>query len=100
MNHFLARRILVTGRVQGVGFRPFVSRIAHELGLSGWVRNRSGEVEIHVEGPSGEAKVWLDPAVELAEDHGLGARDLRAALRAIREHEREIRAAWNEHFGG
>lgn len=55
---------------------------------------------VHVEGPSGEAKVWLDPAVELAEDHGLGARDLRAALRAIREHEREIRAAWNEHFGG
>lgn len=52
MNHFPALRILVTGRVQGVGFRPFVSRIARELGLSGWVRNRSGEVEIHAEGPT------------------------------------------------
>jgi len=40
----------VTGRVQGVGFRPFVSRIAKEYGLSGWVRNRSGQVEIQVEG--------------------------------------------------
>jgi hydrogenase maturation protein HypF len=45
-----AQRILVTGRVQGVGFRPFVSRLAHECGLTGWVRNRSGEVEIHAEG--------------------------------------------------
>jgi len=36
--------------VQGVGFRPFVSRIAKEYGLSGWVRNRSGQVEIQVEG--------------------------------------------------
>jgi hydrogenase maturation protein HypF len=50
MAETLARRILVTGRVQGVGFRPFVSRIANGHGLAGWVRNRSGEVEIHVEG--------------------------------------------------
>ncbi|WP_232322121.1 carbamoyltransferase HypF [Methylomonas lenta] len=46
----LALRIVITGRVQGVGFRPFVSRLAHELGLTGWVRNCSGQVEIHVEG--------------------------------------------------
>jgi hydrogenase maturation protein HypF len=46
----LALRIVITGRVQGVGFRPFVSRLAHELGLAGWVRNCSGQVEIHVEG--------------------------------------------------
>ncbi|CAG1772356.1 partial Carbamoyltransferase HypF, partial [uncultured bacterium] len=43
--------ILVTGRVQGVGFRPFVSRIAHRFKLAGWVLNRGGEVEIRVEGP-------------------------------------------------
>ena len=50
MSEALARRIVIAGRVQGVGFRPFVSRLAHEFGLAGWVRNRSGEVEIHVEG--------------------------------------------------
>ncbi len=45
-----AFRVHVTGLVQGVGFRPFVHRLAlrHELG--GWVRNASGEVEIAVEG--------------------------------------------------
>ena len=41
---------MITGQVQGVGFRPFVYRLAQELGLSGWVRNRLGEVEICAEG--------------------------------------------------
>jgi hydrogenase maturation protein HypF len=45
-----ALRFRVQGRVQGVGFRPFVYRLAHEFGLSGWVQNRSGEVEIQIQG--------------------------------------------------
>jgi hydrogenase maturation protein HypF len=40
----------VKGVVQGVGFRPFVYRLAHEHGLDGWVLNHSGGVEIEVEG--------------------------------------------------
>jgi hydrogenase maturation protein HypF len=36
--------------VQGVGFRPFVFRLARRHGLAGWVRNGAGGVEIHVEG--------------------------------------------------
>ncbi|MCL0102867.1 carbamoyltransferase HypF, partial [Dehalococcoidia bacterium] len=43
-------RIGVQGVVQGVGFRPFIFRLAHEHGLAGWVRNTSGEVNIEVEG--------------------------------------------------
>ena len=43
-------KIRVSGQVQGVGFRPFVFRLAHELGLVGWVRNDSEGVEIAVEG--------------------------------------------------
>jgi acylphosphatase len=34
-----ARRFMVRGRVQGVGFRWFVEREAHILGIAGWVRN-------------------------------------------------------------
>ncbi len=46
----LARRLRVTGVVQGVGFRPFVHRLAVRHALSGWVRNVGGEVQIGVQG--------------------------------------------------
>ena len=46
----VACRIRVSGIVQGVGFRPFVWRLAQELKLNGWVRNDAGGVEIAVEG--------------------------------------------------
>ena len=49
-----ARAIRVTGIVQGVGFRPFVHRLAVHHGLAGWVRNVAGTVEIHVEGENGQ----------------------------------------------
>ena len=39
-----ARRIVVSGRVQGVGFRPFIYRIARVFDLNGWVRNGAGRV--------------------------------------------------------
>jgi hydrogenase maturation protein HypF len=44
------RRWILGGRVQGVGFRPHVCRLALRLGLNGWVRNRSGTVEILAQG--------------------------------------------------
>lgn len=45
-----ARRWILTGRVQGVGFRPFVFRLATHYGLTGWVRNRLGFVELLAQG--------------------------------------------------
>ncbi|OBA81719.1 carbamoyltransferase HypF [Mycobacterium sp. 1164966.3] len=44
------QRFTVTGVVQGVGFRPFVHRIATELGLAGFVGNDSGAVFLEVQG--------------------------------------------------
>lgn len=45
-----ARHWRLGGRVQGVGFRPFVYRLAQQHRLTGWVRNRLGEVEILAQG--------------------------------------------------
>jgi hydrogenase maturation protein HypF len=46
------RRLWITGQVQGVGFRPFLFRLAQALGLSGWAMNTVGEVEVLVCGPT------------------------------------------------
>jgi hydrogenase maturation protein HypF len=48
-----AIRITVTGIVQGVGFRPFIYRLAHRLSLSGYVKNSIDGVEILAQGSSG-----------------------------------------------
>ena len=53
---------------------------------------------VHVQHASGEAKFWLDPAIELARNYGLSASRVATALRLIQEHEDEIRRAWKTHF--
>ena len=50
----IARRLVVSGRVQGVFFRDSARQEAESRGVAGWVRNRAdGTVEAHVEGESG-----------------------------------------------
>ena len=44
-----ALRLTVFGVVQGVGFRPFIYRLAVRHGLNGWVKNAGGGVDIHLE---------------------------------------------------
>jgi len=51
---YIRAHIVVSGRVQGVGYRYFVMRLARKWELTGWVKNLpTGEVEIDVEGPRG-----------------------------------------------
>ncbi|NMC20927.1 MAG: hypothetical protein GYA33_10960, partial [Thermogutta sp.] len=54
----LRLRISVTGTVQGIGFRPFVYRLARDLGLSGWVRNESDRVAMEVEGKAAAVRMF------------------------------------------
>ncbi|KAA0233811.1 MAG: Carbamoyltransferase HypF [Acidimicrobiales bacterium] len=61
-----ARRIRLDGVVQGVGFRPFVWRLARDHDLSGWVRNTGGRVEIFAEGEQGDVEVFCAALVERA----------------------------------
>jgi len=50
MNSTVRIRLVIRGAVQGVGFRPFIYRLATELGLKGWVINSAQGVFIEVEG--------------------------------------------------
>lgn len=52
-------RLAVQGAVQGVGFRPFVYRLAGDLRLDGWVRNSTMGVIIEVEGPRQDLEAFL-----------------------------------------
>lgn len=56
----IAKRLLITGRVQGVGFRFYMQRKARELELTGWVRNRSdGSVEAVIQGASAAVETMI-----------------------------------------
>ena len=56
-----ARRYVVMGRVQGVGFRWFVENEASKLGVSGWVRNRQdGSVEVLASGTKAQLDSLYD----------------------------------------
>jgi acylphosphatase len=57
----VARRAVVSGRVQGVGFRYSCRHEAQQLGVRGWVRNLpDGRVEAHVEGEEAQVAAILD----------------------------------------
>lgn len=53
------RNIRIRGQVQGVGFRPFVYRLAHQFKLSGWVRNTSSGVELEIQGATNQIDALL-----------------------------------------
>src|SRR5512141_500192 len=52
-------RAVLHGAVQGVGFRPFVFRLAQELELSGWVNNTAAGVTVEAEGPEPVLREFL-----------------------------------------
>jgi hydrogenase maturation protein HypF len=53
------RNIQIRGQVQGVGFRPFVYRLARQFNLSGWVRNTSAGVTLEIQGQADALNAML-----------------------------------------
>ena len=91
-----ARRRLglrVTGRVQGVGFRPFVHRLATGLGLAGRVANTPAGVEIEVEGDAAAVAAFLDDLPRLAPPRAAIEGIVTRPLRPVGEREFRVVAS-------
>ena len=59
------RFIRIHGKVQGVGYRFFATRVARKLGLKGWIQNnRDGSVEAMVEGEKSAIDEWVEELKE------------------------------------
>ncbi|MCA9773052.1 MAG: carbamoyltransferase HypF [Myxococcales bacterium] len=63
-------RVEAVGRIQGVGFRPLVSNLARELGLTGWVRNGPAGASIEVQGPEAAVDLFAARARDAAGARG------------------------------
>lgn len=72
-------RMVLEGRVQGVGFRAWTRRRAGRLRLRGWVRNRAdGRVEIHAAGPASaveELREMVERGPRMARVEGVSVRE-------------------------
>ena len=59
--NFKEMKLMISGRVQGVGFRHFTRTNAGDLGIKGWVRNLdNGDVEALIQGPEEKLKLMLE----------------------------------------
>lgn len=60
-NSVIRVHFIISGQVQGVGFRWRAARMAKSMGISGWVRNlRDGSVELEVQGRAGDIESFID----------------------------------------
>lgn len=64
-----ARLLVLSGHVQGVGFRPFVYRLARQYDIHGWVENWMGQVAIHAEGNADYLQAFQSSLIKQAPPH-------------------------------
>jgi hydrogenase maturation protein HypF len=76
----VARRVSIAGVVQGVGFRPFVYRIAMRHRVAGWVLNDLAGVEVHAEAPPADLAAFLN---DLSAHAPPAARVARVVVREV-----------------
>jgi hypothetical protein len=79
------------------GVSPTIFR---KLGFRfGFYSNEEPRMHVRVTYEKFEAKFWLEPTIEFAHNNGLKSSQLKKALKLIEEHEDEIKAKWQRHFG-
>lgn len=52
----------------------------------------------HVESPDGQLKVWLEPGIQVAENHGIPEQDVTKILRILEKRHGEVEKRWREHY--
>lgn len=55
-------------------------------------------MHVHVGSSEGDAKFWLEPRLELAENHGIPERELTTVAKILERRRDEVEAAWRKHF--
>jgi hypothetical protein len=55
-------------------------------------------IHIHIYCPDGEAKYWMEPEIELANNYGLTEQQLAEIKKVLENRHDEIHNAWNQHF--
>ena len=55
-------------------------------------------MHVHVQSAEAEAKVWMEPKIELDENFGFPDHEVGRILRLLKDREGEIRQAWHQHF--
>lgn len=61
--------------------------------------NEEPRMHVHVVSEKGEAKVWMEPAIDLAMAYHLSAQEQKTILKLVEARENDIREAWQAHFG-
>lgn len=56
-------------------------------------------MHVHVEKGENMAKVWLEPSIEIAYNHGFSFKEIKFIIQTITNNERLITDKWNKHFG-
>jgi hypothetical protein len=57
-------------------------------------------MHVHIESPDGQVKVWLEPRIELAQNHGIAEREVRKIGRILELRHVEIEERWRQHRRG
>jgi hydrogenase maturation protein HypF len=82
----MALQIHIEGLVQGVGFRPYIYRLAQRMGIAGWVENRNDGVRVHAEGPETKVQDFVK-AIPLEAPSASTIRRIDTTVSEIADHE-------------